>query len=355
VSPDERMRQLELRLTEFVQRGRTPGLQYVAVDPRATLMSFAAGCAALRSRPMSMDTTLMAYSMSKTITAVAVLRLIEQRRLGIDDAIAKHLSWQPYGERVTVRQLLSHTGGLPNPIPLRWVHLPGEFDERAALRRVLQDHARLATTPGTRFAYSNIGYWLLGALIEELSGVSFASYVQSQVFAPLGLTSRDMAYTISDRTEQASGYLERFSALNLVRPLLLERRFTGERAGRWLEIRPHYVDGPAFGGIVGCARGFATLLQDQLCERSRVLGERARALLYEPQRTPRGEIPMTLGWHIGEFGGQRCYFKEGGGAGFHSLMRLYETKRIATVLMTNATTFNVSRALDTLDTLLLSA
>jgi len=349
------MRQLELRLMEFVQRGRTPGLQYMAVDATATLMSFAAGFAELRNRPMSIDTALMAYSMSKTITAVAVLQLIEHGRLGIDDAIAMHLSWQPYGERVTVRQLLSHTGGLPNPIPLRWIHPPGEFDESAALRSVLRDHARLATTPGTRFAYSNIGYWLLGALIEELSGVSFASYVQSEVFAPLGLTSRDMAYAISDRAEQASGYLERFSAINLMRPFLLDRRFTGEGAGRWLEIRPHRVNGPAFGGIVGSARGFATFLQDQLRGRSRVLGGRARALLYEPQRTPKGEIPMTLGWHIGSLAAQRCYFKEGGGAGFHSMMRLYQAKGIATVLMTNATTFNVSKALDTVDALLLPA
>ena len=64
---------------------------------------------------MASDTTMMAYSMSKTITAAAVLQLIERGSIGLEDAVSRYVPWQPYGNDVTVRELLSHTGGLPNP------------------------------------------------------------------------------------------------------------------------------------------------------------------------------------------------------------------------------------------------
>lgn len=349
---DRRLRKLDLALAEFVRGKRVPGLQYAVVDSTTALLEFHGGFAELRRRPMSAETTMMAYSMSKTITAAAVLQLAERGRLAIDEAISRYLSWLPYGEEVTVRQLLAHTAGIPNPIPLRWVHPVDDsraFDEHSALRSVVRQHSTLSARPGTRFAYSNIGYWLLGALIEQISGGSFTSYVESQVFTPLGLTTRDMAYAIADPAGHASGYLERVSFLNLMRPFLIDDRLVGPAQGRWLEIRPHYVNGPAFGGIVASAKGFATFLQDQLRKRSCVLGEHARGLFFEQQRTVHEDIPMTLGWHMGSLGTARHYFKEGGGGGFRSMMRLYKRQGIGTVLMVNATTFNVAKALDALD------
>jgi D-alanyl-D-alanine carboxypeptidase len=352
------MRQLECSLKALVQTDRVPGLQYVVVDATSRLLEVCAGSAQLRTRPMTADTTMMAYSMSKTITAAAVLQLIERGRLGIDDVITKYLPWQPYGDGITVRRLLSHTAGIPNPLPLRWVHAvsPGTaFDEHAALLEVVRRHPKLTARPGTRFAYSNIGYWLLGSLIEQISGEAFASYVGSQVFAPLGLTAGEMAYEIRDSARHASGHLRRWSLFALVSPFLIDRDLIGGHTGRWLEIRPHYVNGPAFGGIVASARSFATFLQDQLRAHSCVLGRQARSLMVERQRIPRGEIPMTLGWHVGSLGPDRYYFKEGGGGGFHGMMRCYKERGFGTVLMVNAATFNVSRALDAADARLLAS
>jgi CubicO group peptidase (beta-lactamase class C family) len=225
MSLSERLGKLEIALTEYVRKERVPGLQYVAIDGTTTLIDFCGAFADLRGRPMSVDTTMMAYSMSKTITAAAILQLVERGKLGIDDEISRYLSWQPYGGEITVRHLLSHTSGIPNPIPLRWVHAVDEapvFDEQTALRDMLQQHSRLAAKPGTRFAYSNIGYWLLGALTEQIVGESFTSYVESQVFLPLGLTARDMGYVIADQARHATGYLERLSVLNLIRPLFID-------------------------------------------------------------------------------------------------------------------------------------
>lgn len=149
-----------------IRRRQTPGLQYVVVNQSATVFEAHEGLADIAAgRPMLGGTTMMAYSMSKTITAAAVLQLVEAGRVRLDDPVAQYLDWQPYGNRITVRQLLSHTSGIPNPIPLRWVHpvsAAAGFDELGALKSVVGEHPRLAFAPGTKYAYSNIGYWMCG-------------------------------------------------------------------------------------------------------------------------------------------------------------------------------------------------
>jgi len=301
---------------------------------------------------MTFDTTLNAYSLSKTITAAAVLQLIERGSIGFEDAVSRYVPWQPYGAEVTVRGLLTHTAGLPNPNPLRWVHAADEhlkFDERAAFRRVLAQHGRPATHPGKRYIYSNIGYWLLGALVEEVTSESFTSYVTDNVFAPLDLKASEMAYVIADERRHACGYLERRSVLNLIKPLLMDPRLFDGAVGRWVAVRAHYPNGPAFGGLIGTANAFGKFLRDQLGQRSKLFGPAAQTWMVEQQRTARGTIPMTLGWHMGSLGRCRYFFKHGGGVGFRGMIRLYRSRGIGTVFMANATTVNVSRILDRLD------
>ena len=332
---------------------RAPGLQYVVVNKSATLFEAHEGLADIAAgRPMLAGTTMMAYSMSKTITAAAVLQLVEAGRLRLDDPVARYLDWQPYGREITVRQLLSHTSGIPNPIPLRWVHPAGEhatFDEPAALKSVAAKHPRLAFKPGTKYGYSNIGYWLCGAIIELVAGQPFTSYIRRQVLDPLGIGPEEMAYSIGDPSMHAAGYLEKYSWINLLKPLLIDRELIGGYAGSWLQIRDHFLNGPAFGGLVGSAAGFARFLQDQLGEHSRLFSDATRATFFEQQGTTAGPVAMTLGWHLGSTGGVRFFYKEGGGGGFHCMMRLYPGQGIGTVVMVNATSFDVRALLDVVD------
>lgn len=81
---------------------------------------------------------------------------------------------------------------------------------------------------------------------------------------PLGVTRQELGYTIPSLTDHACGYLEKYSLMNLFKRMLVGRAFIGAYYDRWLEIYPHYLDGPAFGGLVGTTRGFAKFLQDQL-------------------------------------------------------------------------------------------
>ena len=342
-------------LNSLVTRWKTPGIQYLVLQAERTLFHYEGGWANVRhGLTMDAGTTMMAYSMSKTITAAAVLQLVEAGALRLEDPIARYLDTSPYDRSITVSELLSHTSGIPNPIPLRWVHPAGRhdsFDEKATLEAMLRKHARLACPPGTRYAYSNLGYWLLGGIVERGSGQAFVAYVTDRVLGPLGISPRDLGYRIPDSSPHASGYLEKYSVMNLLKRFLIDREVMGEYEGPWLRIRSHYPNGPAFGGLVGTAQGFGRFLQDQLCPHSALFNDSTRGLFYTQQRTRQGTpVPMTLGWHIGgDTDGMRFYYKEGGGGGFHSMMRVYRSRGLATVVMTNVTGVDVKQCLDTAD------
>lgn len=341
-------------LDDLVADSKVPGLQYLVVDSGGVLFGYAGGWADISTaRPMTPATTLMAYSMSKTLTAAAVLCLSDAGALDLDDPVSRYVDPFPYGEEPTIRQLLAHTAGVPSPIPLRWAHLTAVhdgFDESAALTTRLEKNAVLKAEPGTKYAYSNLGYWLLGPVVESASGRSFSSYVAEEVLRPLGASSSELGYEVLDPTLHATGYLEKYSFLNLVKRLVLDRGLIGEYDGRWLRLNAHYVDGPAFGGLVGTASGFGKFLQDQLRPTSILFGDGAREEFYRPERTVDGaEIPMTPGWHVADVDGVRYFYKEGGGGGFHCVMRLYPDQGIGTVVLTNATGFDVNGLLDEVD------
>jgi CubicO group peptidase (beta-lactamase class C family) len=331
-----------------------PGVQYVVVDRNGIVAESASGLADVATqRPMDASTTLMAYSMSKTITAVAVLTLVEAGKVGLDDPIGCYLDAHPYGGAITVRQLLAHTSGIPNPIPLRFVHPVDRhvaFDEDAALAAVLRANPRPASEPGVRYAYSNIGYWLLGPIVARASGKEFTAYVEDHIVRPLGIAPVELAYTIHDAGRHAAGYVARWSLLNLAKGFLIDRALIGPSRGRWAEIRPHYANGPAFGGLVGTARAFGKFLADQLQPTSAIVGAAGRALFYETQRTALGQpVEMTLGWHVGQAAGVRFFYKEGGGGGFHGMMRLYPDKELGTVVLGNAAGFDARAYLNSND------
>ena len=333
---------------------QTPGIQYVAANARSVALAYAAGAADLYSdRSMEAGATLMAYSMSKTITAAAALQLRESRRLRLDDPIDRYVPASPYGPKVLVGHLIAHTSGIPNPIPLRWVHSAdahATFDEDAALAEVLRRHPRLSCEPGMKYAYSNIGYWLLGKVVERASGESLSSYVTDRILRRLEISPGELGYTISNPARHATGYLEKYSFINLLKPFLVDRQLIGRYCGRWLEIRSHYPNGPAFGGLVGSARAFGAFLQDQLRPHSALFNDATRALFFTPQQTNDGRaIAMTLGWHTGSVNGRPFFFKEGGGGGFHCMMRLYPDRSAGTVVMSNATRFNVAALLNAID------
>ena len=330
-----------------------PGIQYIAVNEKDVIFSRSIGLADIKNKiPLSPGHTMTAFSMTKTLTAIAVLQLVEQGKINLNSRASNYIK-HPYDSGITVRQLLSHTSGIPNPIPLRWVHLAGaqnDFNEKNALAEVLVDNPRTNILPGEEYVYSNIGYWLLGNIIEKVSGQDYRDYVNENIFDVLSLSRSEIGFEISNEDNHAKGYLKKYSFMNLAKYFLIDEDIWGNYEESWLHINNIYLNGPAFGGVIGTASAFAHILQDLLNNNSVLLGKAVKQQLYSQQTVKSGQsIDMTLGWHIGELGGNKYYYKEGGGAGMHSEMRIYPDRDLASVIMVNRTSFNTRKNLSELD------
>ncbi|HXX62256.1 MAG TPA: serine hydrolase domain-containing protein [Bacteroidota bacterium] len=337
-----------------IRNSRYPGIQYVVTDSAGLLFEYDGGLADIEGgSPMTPGATMMAYSMTKTFTAVAVLQLVERGQVNLEDSVRSYLDFIPYDGTLTVRHLLAQMSGIANPIPLRWVHaaeLHSAFSEDSALSRVLMENPELKFPPGTKYAYSNISYWLLGKIVEKVSGMPFSSYMRQHVFGPLRVPPEEAAFIIVAGTLHAKGYLKKYSWMNILKGFLVDKALIGEYEGSWLNIRDHYLNGPAFGGLITTARVVARFLQDQLKEHSALLSPATMKIFYGQQRTLSGEpVPMTLGWHIGELSGTPYYYKEGGGGGYHSEMRIYPSRHIGTVIMVNETSSGCTDTQDEAD------
>lgn len=147
--------------------------------------------------PMRPDHVFLVGSITKEFTGVAILRLVSEGRVTLDADIRTYVpSFNTHGRRITVEQVLTHTAGLPNI-----VDLPA-FDSLARHKHSVD--ALLAWTrdvplhfdPGTGFRYSDTGYFLLGAIIEQVSGRTYAEYVEQVLVAPLGMHN---TYYVDDR------------------------------------------------------------------------------------------------------------------------------------------------------------
>jgi D-alanyl-D-alanine carboxypeptidase len=161
---------------------------------------------------------------------------------------------------------------------------------------------------------------------------------------------RQMDFVVPDPSRHAKGYLAKYSFMNLVKGFVTDARVWDGYEGRWLRLQNVYVNGPAFGGLVGSARSFSRFLRDQL-QTDSVLFTAETKRAFEAQQTDKAgrAIPMTLGWHIGKVHSTAYFFKEGGGGGFHCEMRLYRTKAIGSVVMVNSTQFDTTRFLNGVD------
>ena len=153
------------------------------------------------------DTPFMLSSVSKMFTAVAIAKLVEQKRLAFDSTLGSLLPEYPSAagrEQVTVRHLLTMSSGIPDLF-----QVPDFLSNVASLRSSTDFWKYFATSPlqfspGTRWAYSNSNFLLLGAIIERLTGRAFTSVVDAEVFQPLGLANT--RYTFGGSSMPAMGY-----------------------------------------------------------------------------------------------------------------------------------------------------
>jgi D-alanyl-D-alanine carboxypeptidase len=209
MSDEEASAAVAARAEKLARAGEFSGAMLVARHGKVLLQDAWGRADRKAGAPNTLQTRFRFGSMNKMFTAVATLQLVEAGKLALDDPIGEHLPDYPNNEvaaKVTVRHLLTHTGGTGD------IFGPEFQQSRLKLREhgdyVEQYGSRgLTHEPGRRHEYSNYGFILLGALIEEVSGVSYYDYVRDNVFRPAGMTSTDSLPETEDVPNRAVGYM----------------------------------------------------------------------------------------------------------------------------------------------------
>lgn len=202
---------LDTAFTEFAARENVPGAAWgLVVDGRLVH----AGSTGLRQlgtdTPVGPDTVFRIASMTKSFTAVAILQLRDAGKLSLDDPVERFLPELrdlPYptsdSPRITLRQLLTHSGGFPedNPWGDRQLDLPEE-----SFTELLTQGVPFSTAPGTEYEYSNVGFALLGRVVSRVSGMGYADYVQRHILEPLGMRSTTLEPASVPDSQRSEGY-----------------------------------------------------------------------------------------------------------------------------------------------------
>jgi CubicO group peptidase (beta-lactamase class C family) len=301
-------------------------------------------------RVVTPQTTFNVYSITKPFTAAAVLALAQAGRLDLNEPVGAAAGVDGLGAYGTVQDTLLHRAGFQNPNPLRWIHLAEEhagFDEAAFVRERVS--ALRGTHPGwRRSGYSNLGYLLLGLAIERASVSRFTSSLGRLVFDALSLELEDcLGFEIADPSRHANGHFRRYSLVNFVLGLLVDRRaLVGGETHGWVELRLHQVNGSAYGGLLANARGLVRFGQAVLGTPPGFSASvRQRLLEIVPGPGPR----RTLGFVAGGAGRRRWLAHAGGGLGAYGELRLYPDLHAVSALLTNGPGLADVHALDRLD------
>ena len=349
------MKSAETFLRQQLSQGKTPGIHYAIFKGDETLYRFAGGLADVAGGlPVDEQTSFHAYSVTKTFTALAVLQLVEKNLLTLDQSVQALLPEIPYPSTISVRHLLTHTAGIPSPIPLRWIHLTEEhegFDENGFFKKIFAQHPKLTAAPGQKFAYTNLGYVLLGQVIEKVTGLSYQQYVTEQILSGLGLAPGEIGFAVADPAHHARGYHRRWSFSNLLLGFLLDKsKFMGPAEGPWRVFRTNYVNGSAYGGLVGTPRAFARYAQLLSAPENPLLSpEMTRQLFTENHTTDGRPTGMCLSWFTGTLSGKRFVAHAGGGGGYYCEIRIYPEDGYCSVMMSNRTGIRDERLLSGVD------
>jgi Beta-lactamase class C and other penicillin binding proteins len=240
------------------------------------------------------DSVFLVASISKPVTALAVMRLVEQGRVRLDDTVSKYLpEFSGEGrERITIRQILSHTSGLPDMLPanleLRRRHASlGEFASEAT-------HVPLLFSPGSSVSYQSAGFLLAGQIVERITNQSLDTFLQEQIFRPLGMHHSSMGLgprTISSTVQcdlPAKGDLK----------MSEKDRDWNWNSAYWRKL------GAPWGGMHSTTKDIFLLLQATLEARAGILSSELWREMIRNQN-----MGLTRPWGIGWEVGQNSFFK----------------------------------------------
>lgn len=307
-------------VTEYVkaemQRQHIPGLSLLVVKSGKIIRAEGFGLANVELQvPVKPETIFQSGSVGKQFTATAVMMLVEEGKIGLDDPLTKYFPDAPASWKdVTVRNLLSHTSGFGD--------YPKDFDfrkdwtEEEELKVV--EGVPLAYPPGTSWAYSNFGYLTLGILIHRVTGEFYGDFLQQRIFQPLDMQTTRIISEADIIPNRAAGY-------RLVKGELKNQEWVAP-------LLNTTADGSLYFSVLDLAKWNAALYTEKLLKRSSL------DLMWTPFKLKDGQVNKGnygFGWFIEQRKGHRCIHHDGSWQGFQTAIDRYVDDHLTVVALSN--------------------
>jgi D-alanyl-D-alanine carboxypeptidase len=265
--------------------------------------------------PVTENTVFEIGSMTKQFTATCIMMLVEEAKIGLDEKITKYLSEMPEAwKEITVRQLLTHTSGIKGYTEV------GDFMSLARNPHTQQEIIKLVAdkpldfASGEKWAYSNSGYFILGMIIEKVTGKRFEEFLSDRIFKPLGMTvtrTSDPGAVIPNR---ASGYMWAGKLMNAPA----------------LQPSSAFAAGFLVSTVGDLAKWDAALYSEKLIKSSSL-----REMWTPVKLNKGGTSGYGFGWGLENQGGHKLVAHGGGTAAFSTMISRYVDDKLTVVVLTN--------------------
>jgi CubicO group peptidase (beta-lactamase class C family) len=307
------------RVDEFVKaemdRQKIPGVAVAIVRGGTPIKAQGYGLANVEHDvPVTPDTIFQSGSVGKQFTAAAVMTLVEDGRLALDDRLSKFFpDAPPHFQRITIRHLLTHTSGLPD-------YTAGTIDYRKDYTE--EELARFAFglkpefAPGARWNYSNTGYVLLGIVVHKASGTFYGDVLRDRVFEPLGMKTARVITEEDIVRHRAAGY-------RLVRGELKNQQWVAPR-----------LNTTADGSLYLSLRDL--IAWDAGLRAGRLLKPESWRQVFAPVALNSGRTyPYGFGWGVDAYGGRAAQRHGGSWQGFKTHIARYPGDDLSIIVLAN--------------------
>ena len=299
-----------------MQRQHIPGLSLLVTKNGEIVQAEGFGLANVELQvPVKPETVFQSGSVGKQFTATAVMMLVEEGKIGLEDPLTKYFKNAPSSwNQVTVRELLSHTAGFgdyPKDFNFR-----KDWTEDELLKLI--EGIPLAYSPGTNWKYSNLGFLTLGILIHRVTGEFYGDFLQQRIFQPLGMTATRIISEADIVPNRSAGY-------RLVKGALKNQEWVAPAMNTT-------ADGSLYFTTLDLAKWDAALYTEKLLKRSDL------DLMWTVAKLKNGQPDKGhygFGWVIDERNGHRCIHHDGSWQGFETAIDRYVDDRLTVIALTN--------------------
>ena len=297
-----------------------PGAAIAVVHNGEVIYSAAYGVRDKSSEePVTTRSVFHTASVSKTFVATAIVQLMEKGQIDLDEKVTSYLPYfelaDPRHRNITIRQILSHTSGMPDVIDYEWDN--PQYEDGAAEQYVRSLKAeKLIFAPGERAKYSNMAFNVLGDLIAKVSGLSFEEYVAVNILQPIGMLDSSFNYTKIDKELTVTGHVGIPAVNSEVYPY----------------NRQHAPSSTLNSNVEDLSKWMLVNLNRGELNGVRILESISYDLLWT--RTPPSRA-VGLSWFLSTYNGEATAYHSGGDTGFLSYVNLFPEKDIGIVALVN--------------------